>query len=183
MKGNKKLEVRLIGMSIVIGITLLISIGCFFIIRKIFKKANLDSSKNFRKDIKTTFANSFVASSIFSIAIACIIYGFLGNILEKIGLENGIVNYTIFASKIWFISSPFIGLEIAIFEYFNFLNYCKKPIFIFLIKLLVFGIICILYCFTSRKANCFIYAKPLCDFVFLLYYSKICFDITISNKL
>ena len=181
MKGNKKLEINLLGMSIILGITLLISIGCFFIIHRIFKKAKLDLSKDFRKDVKIAFANSFVAGSIFSIAFACIIYGFLGNILEKIGLESGLINYTVFASKIWFISSPFIGLEIAIFEYFNSLSYYKKPIIILLIKLLVFIIICALY-YSSRKTNCFIYAKPVCDFIFLLYYSKICFDITISNK-
>ena len=175
------MEIHVVGISIILGITVFISLICFIIIHNTFKKAKLDSSKFFGKDVKVAFANSFFASSIFSIIAACIIYGFLETILEKIGLEESLINYCIFASKIWFISSPFIGLEIAVFEYFNSLGYYKKPLLISIIKLITFVIICALY-YSSRKLNCFIYAKPVCDFIFLVYYSKICFDITLSNK-
>lgn len=171
---------RIIGIFIILFIWLFISIGCIFIIYKNFKKANLKNSKNFRKDIKIAFANSFVTSSIFSIIIACIIYVFLYKILNGLALPSGLINYCTFASKIWFISSPFIGLEFVVFGYFFVLNYWKKPLFILITKLFIFLIISFLY-YESRKLNCFIYAKPICDFIFLVYYSKICFDITLNK--
>lgn len=174
------LRTRIIGIAIMMAISLLIDIGCILIINRKFKKAKLRESKNFRKDIKTAFSNGFIASSIFSIVVACIIYGFLEKLLEILNLSEGIINYCIFATKIWFISSPFIGLQFAIFKYFISIDYWEKNISILIIKFLTYLSICVLY-YHSRKFNCFIYAKPVCDFIFLIYYSKICFDITLNK--
>ena len=158
----------------------MITIICSFVINQIFKKSNLLNSKNFRKDMKTTFANAFITSSIISIVSACVVYGFLKNILGILNLKTGLINYCIFASKIWFISSPFIGLEIAVFKYFSTIEYWKRPIQILIYKLLAFLLISFLF-YSTRKNNCFIYAKPLSDIIFLIYYSRICFDITLNN--
>lgn len=179
LKENSDLT-HIIGINIIIGIYLLISLICMFITTYSFKKLNLDNSKNYRKDIKIAFANSFFKTSLFSIISACIIYGFLENILETLGLKDGIINYCTFAAKIWFISSPFIGLEIAVFQYFYSIEYLKKPVIILILKLLTFLTISFLY-YESRKNNCFIYAKPVCDIIFLIYYSRICFDVTLNK--
>lgn len=179
LKINSDLN-HILGINIILVLQLLIIIFCAIITNRHFKNIDFKNSKNYRKDIKTAFANSFFATSIFSIFSACIIYGFLKNILEVFNLQNGVINYCIFASKIWFISSPFIGLEVAVFKYFFTIDYFKKPIIILIFKLILFLLISFLF-YGTRKINCFVYAKPICDIFFLLYYSRICFDITLSN--
>ena len=170
---------RINGILIVLAFWLFICIGCAYIIFKNFKKDIPENKKFFRKYIKTAFSNGFVYSSIFSIVIACVLYGFLDKILTLINLPTGLINYCTFASKIWFISSPFIGLEIAILGYYIAINYYRKPLIIVFSKLILFLLISLFY-YESKKFNCFLYAKPICDFIFLIYYSKICFDITLK---
>ena len=172
---------HVIGINIILVIYFFIIFLCKIIIDKIFKKIDLANSKNFRRDLKNTFASAFFSSSIISIILACIIYCFLENILDLLGLRTGLINYCSFIAKIWFISSPFIGLEIVVFKYFSIIEYFQKPLKILIIKLFVFLFISCLF-YTSRKTNCFIYAKPLCDIIFLFYYSRICFDITLNKS-
>lgn len=174
------MKTHIISISIILVIYILISLGCIFIVYKKLKKANLNNSKNFRKDIRTAFANSFYASSIFSIIVACIIYFFEEKILEKLNFDEGIINYCMFITKIWFISAPFIGLQFSVFGYYISLDYWKKILKIIFSKILVYIILCFIY-YKSKKYNCFIYAKTLCDFIFMTYYSKICFDITLTS--
>ena len=179
LKINSDLN-HIIGIDIILILHLLITCFCIIFTNKYFKKFDLKNSKNFRRDIKTAFANSFFTSSIISIVSACIIYGFLKNILELLNLKSGIINYCLFASKTWFISSPFIGLEVAVFKYFSTIEYFKKPIEILILKILLFFIISFLF-YSTRKLNCFIYAKPICDLILLVYYSQICFGITLNK--
>ena len=167
-----------LGINIVISLNLIISLLCFVSTSIIFKKNNLEN--NFNKNIKNAIANSFFVSSIISISIALIIYTFLKDILHIINLKSGLINYTIFASKIWFISSPFIGLEITILKYFYELNSYKKILIISFIKLLIFCILGMAFYF-KYPSNFFIYAKPFCDIIFLFYYSKICFELTLKK--
>ena len=129
--------------------------------------------------MKTATANSFVATSILCTCIAGILYCFLGNILSWFPLKTGTINYTVFASKIWFVSSPFIGLEIVIFSYFKELDYYSSPIKVVLLKLLVYLILCFILYF-NRDVNCLVYAKPLCDIIFLPMLTRICFDLTLK---
>ena len=171
---------HIIGIDINLILYFTITTICVFVINNIFKKSNLKDSKNFKKDIKNTFSNSFCISSIISIVFACIIYGSFKNILEIFNLKEGLINYTNFATKIWFISSPFIGLEVAIFRYFYEIDYFVIPIKILIYKLLIFFIISILF-FSERKINCFIYAKPISDIISLIYYTRVCFDLTLNN--
>ena len=160
---------HIIGIDINLILYFTITTICVIVINKIFKKSNLKDSKNFKKDIKNTFSNSFFISSIISIIFACIIYGFLKNILEIFNLKEGLINYTNFATKIW-----------LIFKYFYEIDYFVIPIKILIYKLLVFLIISILF-FSERKINCFIYAKPISDIIFLIYYTRVCFDLTLNN--
>lgn len=172
---------HIIGINIILGIFMAISLINVLIVNRKFKKLDFSNHKVLAKNLKAAFANAFFASSIFSIISACVIYGFLKDILDKFNLSDGVINYCVFAAKIWFISSPFIGLEIVVFKYFSTLEYFNKPILILILKALVFvGISLIEY--RTRNVNCFIYAKPICDVIFLPYYSKICFGITIFNK-
>lgn len=171
---------HIIGIDIVLVFYFMMIFLCKLVVDVIFHKTNFTTSKNFRHDIKNTFANAFFGSSLVAILFACILYGFSHQIFELLGFKAGIVNYCSFITKIWFISSPFIGLEITVFKYFSILSYFQKPIKLVVSKFLLFVCISALF-YTSRKTNCFIYAKPVNDILFLLYYSKICFDITLNK--
>ena len=107
LKINSDLN-HIIGININLILWFCLIFLCTIKINHIFKKANLNESKKYRKDMKIAFANSFFSSSIISIVSACIIYGFLKNFLQFLNLKEGLINYTYFVSKIWFISSPFI---------------------------------------------------------------------------
>ena len=172
---------HVISINIIFAINFIIILVCKIVIDKIFKKTNLDNSKSFRRDLKNTFASAFFSSSLISIILACLVYGLLEKTLELFNIKTGIINYCSFIAKIWFISSPFIGLEIVVFKYFSTIKYFQKPLKILIMKLFVFLFISCLF-YTSRKANCFIYAKPICDILFLFYYSRICFDITLNKS-
>ena len=178
LKINSDLN-HIIGININLLFYLVVTAICIFTVNRIFKKSKLSVSKNYRRDMKITFANSFFASSIISIVSACLIYGFLEKILEKFNISEGLINYTVFSAKIWFISSPFIGLEVTVFRYFYEIEYFKKPIKILLLKSLIFLLISVLF-FAEKKVSCFIYAKPVCDIIFLFYYTRICFDTTLN---
>ena len=171
---------HIIGININLILYLIINLICIIVIDKTFKKAKLKKSTQYRKDIKNAFTNSFLVSSIISIISALIIYGFLKNILEIFNLKEGIINYINFIIQIWFISSPFIGLELVCFRYFYEIEYFNIPIKILIYKLLTFFIISCLF-YEKRKLNCFIYSKPICDIIFLIYYTKICFDLTLKK--
>ncbi|MBR2289608.1 MAG: hypothetical protein IJ867_03125 [Clostridia bacterium] len=76
------------GMSIILAINLFIVLICIWIVSHSFRKFDFSETKDYRKKIKIAFANGFFASSIFSIVFACLIYGFLENILEAFGTST-----------------------------------------------------------------------------------------------
>ena len=115
------------------------------------------------------------------IILSLIIYTFLRNILNLFNLKTGLINYIIFSSKIWFVSSPFIGLEITILRYFQELEIYKTPLIISIVKLILF-IFCGLILHFKYPSNCLIYAKPISDICLLFYYTKICFELTLKEK-
>ena len=119
---------HIVGIYVVLTIYMIMIFLCKIVIDAIFHKTNFTTSQNFRRDMKNTFANAFFCSSLIAILLACILYGFSHQIFELLGLKTSIVNYCSFITKIWFISSPFIGLEIVIFKYFSTLSYFQKPI-------------------------------------------------------
>jgi hypothetical protein len=171
---------HLISLNLIILLNFIILLSCLISINIIFKNSNLDQEKNFKENIRSAVANSFFISSIISIIGAFIIYYLLKNILEFLNIKEGIINYTIFAAKTWFVSSPFIGLEITIFKYFSKLEIYKKPAIILAIKFIIYCSIS-LFLYLKLKNNCIVYAKPICDIIFLPYYTKICFDLTLKS--
>jgi hypothetical protein len=173
--------VHLISINIILLLNLIISIACLITIHIVFKKSHLEKSKKFKENIQNAVANSFLASSIISIIGAIIIYCLLKNILGIFNIKEGIINYTIFATKTWFVSSPFIGLELVILKYFSKLESHAKTVIIIALKFVVYCILAgILY--IKFKTNCVVYAKPICDIIFLIYYTKVCFDLVFKSK-
>jgi hypothetical protein len=161
--------------------TLTLHIICLITINIIFKNSNLEKKKKFKENIQNAVANSFFISSIISIIGALIVYCLLKNILGIFNIKEGIINYTVFAAKTWFVSSPFIGLELTIFKYFFKLETHKKTNIILVLKFLIYCILsAILY--IKFKNNCVVYAKPICDIIFLPYYTKVCFDLVLKQQ-
>jgi hypothetical protein len=177
---NNSNTTHLISINIILLLNLIISLFCFITIKIVFKSYDFNNNKKFKENFKNAIANSFFFSSIISIIIALIIYCFLKNILELFNIEKGIINYTTFASKIWFVSSPFIGLELTIFKYFSKLEVYKKITIILLIKFIAYFILSLILSIKFQN-NCIVYAKPICDIIFLPYYTKICFDLTLKS--
>lgn len=171
---------HIIGINFIILLNLILLINSFISINLIFRNFDLNNSKNFKNNLKIKIANSFFISSIISIIGALILYSFLKDFLEIFHIKQGIINHITFASKIWFVSSPFIGLEITIFKYFYKLETYKKTIHIALAKLFIYFILLELL-YIKYKTNCIVYAKPICDIIFLPYYTKICFDLTLKS--
>ena len=140
----------------------------------------MQKSKNFKEDLSCAVANSFFINSLIAIPLAILIYAFLKKFLVIIKVPDGIINYTIYATKIWFISSPFIGLEITIFKYFSEIKYYKTPILLVTFKFIIFIILSIPLYF-KYNISCIIYAKIITDILFLFYYTKTCFGITMKD--
>jgi hypothetical protein len=168
---------HLFGINILLIFNLFIYIIDAIAIAIIFKRTDFSKNgKDFRLNLKMTIANSFCISSFISIICAIIIYCFSGKILSLFSLSSGIINYSTFALKTWFIASPFIGLELTIFYYYSIIACNQKPVFILLVKFLAYVILALCFHLIS-KTNCIVYAKPICDILFLIYYIKICFNI------
>lgn len=179
--GNR---VRLIGFNIINSIYLVLVFSCIIISNIIFKKNNFkenDSPKDFRKKLSESVSNSFVISTIFSTTIIILLYQFFRNILEYLKFETGIINYTIYALKIFFVSIPFLGLEITILRYFYQINCYDKIIKINLLKLLLFIIFSFIL-FFKYNTSAILYSKLIDDMLFLYFYTKTCFSITIFKK-
>lgn len=129
---------HIISTNIILGLYFGITIVCLWIVHHYFQKNQSDSFQNFRKNIKIAFSNAFIISSIVSILFACIIYTFLKNILEIVKLENGMIQYCLFASKIWFISSPFIRSRNFHFSLFFYYRILEKAHYYFIFKIFCF---------------------------------------------
>lgn len=164
--------------NIIFLVNIILYITCIISINFIFKKSNL--KENFKNNIKNAISNSFFISSSICIIYSIFIYSFLGTLLSFTNLSTGLINYCLFASKIWFVSAPFIGLELTIFKYFSEIDYLKTPIFIAILKLIIFVLITFLLYF-KYPSNCILYAKPICDILFIFYYSKICFELSLRK--
>ena len=179
--GNK---IKFIGFNIINSIYLILVFSCIIISEIIFKKSNFkenDLPKDFRKKLSESVSNSFVISTIFSTTIIILLYQFFGNILKYLKIETGIINYTIYALKIFFVSIPFLGLEITILRYFYQINCYDKIIKINLIKLLIFIFLSYILFFKYNSSS-ILYAKLISDIIFLYFYTKTCFGITIFKK-
>lgn len=168
---------KIIAMDFILIANIAIIIICSIVVWYIFRQYNFKKKKKFKKFISSAVARAFLYSSIASIIFAIIIYGFFGKIIKNIHIASSIQNYAILYSKIWFVATPFIGLEITIFKYFSKIESYLKPVLICILKLLIYvGLTALFY--IKFPNECFVYAKPISDILFLPYYIKICLDLT-----
>ena len=174
-------EIKFISFNIINSIYLILIISCIVISNIIFKKNNFkedDSPKLFRQKLSEAVSNSFVFSTIFTTIIIILLYQFFEDILDTINIKTGIIHHTIYSLKIFFVSLPFLGLEVTILRYFYQINCYNKIIEITFSKLIIFILLGILL-FFKYNSSCILYSKFLTDMLFLYFYTKTCFAITI----
>ncbi len=169
----------IIGINIVIIINILILFLCVIATNILLKKSKIDKN-NFKMSLANYISNSFIINSVITIFSSIVIYGFFKDILNLFNIRIGIVNFAVYSAKIWFISMPIMGIEITILKYFHIIEYIKKPVIILISKIILYCILSFILYF-KYNYSCVIYAKPICDAIFLIYYSKICFDLTMKN--
>ncbi len=177
-------EIKFISFNIINSIYLILIISCIVISNIIFKKNNFkedDSPKLFRQKLSEAVSNSFVFSTIFTTIIIILLYQFFEDILDTINIKTGIIHHTIYSLKIFFVSLPFLGLEVTILRYFYQINCYNKIIEITFSKLIIFILLGILL-FFKYNSSCILYSKFLTDMLFLYFYTKTCFAITIFKK-
>ena len=124
-------EIKFISFNIINSIYLILIISCIVISNIIFKKNNFkedDSPKLFRQKLSEAVSNSFVFSTIFTTIIIILLYQFFEDILDTINIKTGIIHHTIYSLKIFFVSLPFLGLEVTILRYFYQINCYNKII-------------------------------------------------------
>lgn len=179
--GNK---IRFIGFNIINSIYLILIFSCIIISNIIFKKSDFkenDSPKEFRNKLSESVSNSFVISTIISTVVIILLYQFFREILTYLNIETGIINYTIYALKIFFVSIPFLGLEITILRYFYQINCYDKIIKVILSKFFIFLFLTFIL-FFKYNSSAILYSKLVTDMLFLYFYTKTCFGITIFKK-
>ena len=179
--GNK---VKLIGISYVNSTYIILILACILLCHINFKKYDFksnDSAKSFRKKMSEAVANSFAISTIVSTLVIILLFHFLENILEVLNFNQGIINYIIYATKIFFVTIPFLGLEITIYCYLYELECYSKVCKTLFLKVFIFFILTSILFFKYNTSSCF-YAKIFTDLLFLFYFTKTCFEITIRKR-
>lgn len=177
-------QTKFISFNIINSIYLILIFSCILISNIIFKKSDFkenDLPKDFRNKMSESVSNSFVISTIFSITIVILLYQFLKNILEYLQISTGIINYTIYALKIFFVSIPFLGLEITVLRYFYQINCYDKILKIISSKFLIFITLSFVLFFKYNSSS-ILCSKLITDLLFLYFYTKTCFSITIFKK-
>ena len=179
-----KNEIKFISFNIINFIYLILIFSCIIISNIIFKKNDFkedDNPKNFRKKISEAVSNSFVITTIFTTLIILLLYQFLEKILFTLNIKTGIIHHTMYSLKIFFVSLPFLGLEITILRYFYQINCYNKIIETIFIKLIIFIVLSIIL-FFKYSTSSILYSKLITDLLYLYFYTKTCFGITIFKK-
>lgn len=119
---------------------------------------------------KKNFLSTLIYCTIIEILLSVILYLFSENIFSIFTSTKGIVNFSVYASKILFISSSLFALKIIIPAY---LKQEKKITILVLSKIVINIISCIiLYLLFNTKG--FLFAFPICDFIFyIIYFLKV----------
>ena len=177
-------EIKFISFNIINSIYLILIISCIVISNIIFKKNNFkddDNPKDFRKKLSDSVTNSFIISTIFTTIIILLLYQFFEKILLTLNIKTGIIHHTIYSLKIFFVSLPFLGLEITILRYFYQINCYNKIIENIFVKFIIFILLSFLL-FFKYSSSSILYAKLITDLLYLYFYTKTCFAITIFRK-
>ena len=126
-----------------------------------FKKSIYKS----KKDLVFFVLISIFIESFFSF----LIYSFGKNIFSFFTATTGVINYAYYASRILFITSSLFGIKILIPAYLNIVQGTKKTVTLILLKITVNIILCFIgyICFNTKG---FLYAFPVCEFIFYIIY-------------
>lgn len=115
---------------------------------------------------KKKFLSTLIYCTIFEIIFSVILYSFSENIFSLFTTTTGVINFAVYASKILFISSSLFAIKIVVPAY---LKTTKKITILVLSKTVITIISCIiLYTLFSTKG--FLFAFPICDFIFYTVY-------------
>ena len=177
-------QIQFISLLIINLIHILLIAFNIIILNNEFKKNNFNANDNlkvFRKKISESVSNGFIISTLFNVVIILLLYQFLGDILNILNIKTGILNYTIYILKIFIVTIPFLGLEITIFRYFKEINCYNNIFYLLLYKLIIFIILTIIIFFKYNLSS-ILYSKIITDFIFLYFYTKTCFSITIFTQ-
>ena len=115
---------------------------------------------------KKKFISTLIYCTLLEIALSFILFLFPEKIFSLFTNTKGIINFSVYASKILFISSSLFALKILIPAY---LNHTKKITILVLSKIVITIISCIIgYILFSTKG--LLFAFPICDFIFYIVY-------------
>lgn len=113
---------------------------------------------------KKKFLTTLIYCTFLEIALSFIVFLIPEKIFSLFTHKNGIVNFSVYASKIIFISSSLFALKVLIPAY---LNQTKKITIFVLSKIVITVAFCIIfYILFSTKG--FLFAFPICDFIFYI---------------
>lgn len=126
-----------------------------------FRKSNYISKKNLIK----SSCLSIVIGIIFSI----VLYAYSRNIFSIFTDVSGVINYSVYASKILFITSSLYTIKYFIPIYFWKNNYQKKATILVISKIVV-NIIFMLIGYFLFSTKGFLFSFPLCDLIYYIIY-------------
>jgi len=118
---------------------------------------------------KKTFFNNLIFCTILEILFSAFLYLFPNKIFSLFTDTKGIINFAIYSSKIFFISSSLYSLKIFIPAYLYNQKKTKKLAILVLTKIAItiFFIITFNMLFNTKG---FLFAFPICDFIFYIIY-------------
>lgn len=118
---------------------------------------------------KKTFFYSLICCTILEIFLSAILYIFSNEIFSIFTNTKGIINFSVYSSKILFISSSLYSLKILIPSYLYNKKKQKKLAILVLSKIAI-TTICIITFYIIFNTKGFLFAFPICDFIFYIIY-------------
>lgn len=125
----------------------------------------ISTNKNFFTS-KRKFLSTLIYCTFLEIALSFILFLFPERIFSLFTNTLGVINFSIYASKILFIASSLFALKIIVPAY---LNQTKKITILVLSKIVINIIFCIIF-YTIFSIKGFLFAFPVCDFIFCIVY-------------
>lgn len=125
------------------------------------------NKKNYEN--KNHFISIVIFSFIIEIILSFSLYKFSPNIFSFFSNTPGIVNYSVYASKILFISSSLFGIKV-LFPIYLIQNNMKKKSAILVLSKIAVLLIFILIGYNLFNFKGFLFAFPVSDLIFYIIY-------------
>lgn len=138
---------------------------------------------------KNSFCFAIIISFVIEIILSAILYIFNKSIFSIFSNTSGIINYAVYSSKIFFISSSLYGIKILIPAYIfhqktefqaKKISNKKKSAILFLSKIAV-NVLLILIGYNLFNTKGILYSFPVCDLIFYIIYIIIFLNIIRNN--